>query len=112
MLFKGVNRHEMDPLTGYVVSPERMIEDIRIMKENNINAVRTCHYPDDPLWYELCDIYGIYVISEANVVSHGMGYEEKTPRQGAFLSQGAPGTQRAHGARVQKPSLDPDLVAG
>ena len=78
VLFKGVNRHEMDPLTGYVVSPERMIEDIRIMKENNINAVRTCHYPDDPLWYELCDIYGIYVISEANVESHGMGYEEKT----------------------------------
>ncbi|MCC8154492.1 MAG: DUF4981 domain-containing protein [Tannerellaceae bacterium] len=78
VLFKGVNRHEMDPLTGYVVTRERMIEDIRIMKENNINAVRTCHYPDDPLWYELCDLYGLYVVCEANVESHGMGYGDKT----------------------------------
>lgn len=78
VLFKGVNRHEMDPLTGYVVSPERMIEDIRIMKEMNINAVRTSHYPNDPQWYELCDEYGIYVVDEANVESHGMGYGEET----------------------------------
>ncbi|MCC8173259.1 MAG: DUF4981 domain-containing protein, partial [Odoribacter sp.] len=78
VLFKGVNRHEMDPLTGYVVSRERMIEDIKIMKENNINAVRTCHYPDDPYWYELCDIYGLYVVCEANVESHGMGYGDRT----------------------------------
>mgnify|MGYP000011070786 FL=1 len=78
VLFKGVNRHEMDPLTGYYVTPERMVEDIRIMKENNINSVRTCHYPDDPLWYDLCDLYGLYVVSEANVESHGMGYGEET----------------------------------
>lgn len=78
VLFKGVNRHEMDPLTGYVVSRDRMIEDIRLMKENNINAVRTCHYPDDPLWYELCDRYGIYLVCEANLESHGMGYGEHT----------------------------------
>lgn len=78
VLFKGVNRHEMDPLTGYMVSPERMIEDIRIMKELNINAVRTCHYPDDPIWYDLCDRYGIYVLDEANVESHGMGYGDRT----------------------------------
>lgn len=78
VLIKGVNRHEMDPRTGYVVGVDRMIEDIRIMKENNINAVRTCHYPDDPVWYELCDRYGLYVVAEANVESHGMGYEERT----------------------------------
>ncbi|WP_295939178.1 glycoside hydrolase family 2 TIM barrel-domain containing protein [uncultured Alistipes sp.] len=78
VLIKGANRHEMDPLTGYVVSRERMIEDIRIMKEMNINAVRTCHYPDDVQWYELCDQYGLYVVDEANVESHGMGYDEET----------------------------------
>lgn len=78
VLFKGADRHEMDPLTGYVVSRDRMIEDIRIMKENNLNAVRTCHYPDDPEWYTLCDEYGIYVVCEANIESHGMGYGDKT----------------------------------
>lgn len=78
VLFKGANRHEMDPDGGYVVSRERMIQDIRIMKELNINAVRTCHYPDNNLWYDLCDQYGIYLIAEANVESHGMGYGEKT----------------------------------
>ncbi len=78
VLVKGVDRHEIDPLTGYVVSRERMLEDIRIMKELNINAVRTSHYPNDPQWYELCDRYGIYVVDEANVESHGMGYEELT----------------------------------
>ncbi len=78
ILIKGADRHEMDPLTGYVVSRERMIEDIRIMKELNINAVRTSHYPNDPIWYDLCDQYGIYVVDEANVESHGMGYEAKT----------------------------------
>lgn len=62
VLFKGADRHEIDPLTGYLVTKERMLEDIRIMKENNLNAVRTCHYPDAPLWYELCDEYGIYVV--------------------------------------------------
>ena len=76
--FKGVNRHEMDPDGGYVVSVERMMEDIRIMKELNINAVRTCHYPDDPRWYELCDEYGFYLVAEANLESHGMGYGEHT----------------------------------
>ena len=78
VLFKGANRHEMDPDGGYVVSVERMIEDIKIMKELNINAVRTCHYPDDPRWYELCDEYGLYLVAEANVESHGMGYGKHT----------------------------------
>ncbi len=78
ILIKGVNRHEMDPSTGYHVSRERMIQDIRLMKQFNINAVRTCHYPNTPLWYELCDLYGIYVVDEANIESHGMGYGEHT----------------------------------
>lgn len=78
VLFKGVNRHEMDPDNGYIVSPERMLQDIQIMKQFNINAVRTCHYPDNNLWYELCDKYGIYVVAEANIESHGMGYGKET----------------------------------
>ncbi len=78
ILIKGVNRHEMDPATGYYVTLDRMLEDIRLMKENNINAVRTCHYPDDPAWYDLCDKYGLYVVAEANVESHGMGYGDLT----------------------------------
>lgn len=78
VLFKGANRHELDPVTGYVVSMDRMLEDIRVMKELNINAVRTCHYPNDPRWYELCDLYGIYMVPEANIESHGMGYGDKT----------------------------------
>ncbi|MEG1863871.1 MAG: glycoside hydrolase family 2 TIM barrel-domain containing protein [Alistipes sp.] len=72
VLIKGANRHEMDPLTGYVVSRERMIEDIRAMKQLNINAVRTSHYPNAPAWYALCDQYGLYVLDEANAESHGM----------------------------------------
>ncbi len=69
---KGVNRHEHEPLTGRVVSEEYMLKDIRLMKEFNINAVRTSHYPNVPRWYELCDEYGIYVVDEANIESHGM----------------------------------------
>lgn len=78
VLFKGANRHEMDPDQGYYISRARMLQDIKILKEFNFNAVRTCHYPNDPYWYELCDIYGIYLVDEANLESHGMGYEEKT----------------------------------
>ncbi len=78
ILIKGVNRHELDPDGGYVVSKERMIEDIQLMKKFNVNAVRTCHYPDDELWYSLCDEYGIYMVAEANVESHGMGYGDQT----------------------------------
>jgi beta-galactosidase len=74
ILIKGVDRHEIDPDGGYVVSRERMIQDITRMKEFNINAVRTSHYPDDNVWYDLCDEYGIYVVSEADVETHGMGY--------------------------------------
>ena len=76
VLIKGANRHEMNPYKGYVVSEADMIQDIMIMKQLNINAVRTCHYPNDPLWYSLCDRYGLYVVDEANNESHGMGYGE------------------------------------
>lgn len=71
VLFKGVNRHELDPDAGYVVSRERMLQDIKLMKQLNINAVRTCHYPCDNFWYDLCDQYGIYLVAEANLESHG-----------------------------------------
>ncbi|MDI6845374.1 MAG: glycoside hydrolase family 2 TIM barrel-domain containing protein [Candidatus Saccharicenans sp.] len=76
--FRGVNRHEHDPWTGHVISEESMVRDIQLMKLHNINAVRTSHYPNDPRWYELCDFYGIYLIDEANIESHGMGYGEKS----------------------------------
>ena len=70
VLIKGANRHEMSPKGGYLVSQEEMLRDIQIMKSLNINAVRTCHYPNDPRWYDLCDRYGLYVVDEANVESH------------------------------------------
>ncbi|MEE8192456.1 MAG: glycoside hydrolase family 2 TIM barrel-domain containing protein [Gemmatimonadales bacterium] len=72
---KGVNRHEHEPHTGHVVSDEYMLRDIQLMKLHNINAVRTSHYPDDPRWYDLTDEYGLYVVDEANIESHGMGYD-------------------------------------
>ncbi len=78
ILIKGADRHELDPDGGYIVSVDRMIQDIKIMKQLNINAVRTCHYPDDPRWYDLCDEYGIYLTAESNLESHGMGYGEGT----------------------------------
>ena len=69
---KGVNRHEHDPDTGHTVSVASMIADITLMKQFNVNAVRTCHYPDDPRWYDLCDEYGLFVLDEANLESHGI----------------------------------------
>lgn len=71
---KGANRHEMEPDTGHTVSRERMMQDIVRLKEANVNHVRTCHYPDDPYWYELCDLHGIYLMDEANIESHGYHY--------------------------------------
>ena len=78
VLIKGVNRHEHDPYTGHVISRESMEKDIALMKQMGINTVRTCHYPDDPYWYELCDKYGLYVWDEANCESHAQGYGEKS----------------------------------
>ena len=75
---QGVNRHETDPHTGHVVSKESMERDIRLMKQNNINAVRSSHYPNHPYWYDLCDKYGLYVIDEANIESHPLAIDEAT----------------------------------
>lgn len=88
--FRGVNRHEHDPDTGHAVSVASMIQDILLMKRFNINAVRTCHYPDDPRWYDLCDQYGLYLIDEANIESHGVWDEPtKDPDwRTAFLERG------------------------
>ncbi|MBC8487324.1 MAG: DUF4981 domain-containing protein [Bacteroidetes bacterium] len=77
-MLKGVNRHEHDPVAGHVISKESILQDITLMKQNNINTVRTSHYPNDPYWYELCDKYGLYVIDEANIESHGIGYGENS----------------------------------
>lgn len=77
VLIKGVDRHELDPDYGYCVPRWRMEQDAKIMKEMNVNAVRTCHYPDDPYWYELCDRYGFYMVSEANLESHGLIYTDR-----------------------------------
>ncbi len=75
---KGVNRHETHPLTGHVVSRESMKRDITLMKQNNINAVRSSHYPNDPYWLDLCDAYGLYVVDEANIESHPLAIDDKT----------------------------------
>ena len=75
VLIKGVDRHELSPYHGYNVTREEMIRDIKVFKQLNVNAVRTCHYPDDPMWYDLCDEYGIYVLDEGNIETHGMGYD-------------------------------------
>ena len=88
VLLKGADRHEMDPDEGYNVSEERMIQDIMMMKRMNINAVRTCHYPDDPRWYDLCDKYGLYVVAEANQESHGFGYgDDAAAKKPEFAKQ-------------------------
>lgn len=75
ILIKGVNRHEIDPITGETIPKEAMLRDVKLMKQFNINAVRTSHYPNDEYWYQLCDEYGIYVVDEANIESHGIGYD-------------------------------------
>ncbi len=96
ILMRGVNRHEHDPETGHVISRERMIEDIRIMKQNNFNLVRTSHYPNVREWYELCDQYGLYVINEANIESHGMGYDPDV------TLANRPAWEKAHLDRVER----------
>ena len=88
VLLKGADRHEMDPDEGYNVSEQRMIQDIMMMKRMNINAVRPCHYPDDPRWYDLCDKYGLYVVAEANQESHGFGYgDDAAAKKPEFAKQ-------------------------
>lgn len=96
VLIKGVNRHETDPLTGHVISREAMIRDIQLMKQYNINSVRTSHYPNSELWLDLCDQYGLYVVDEANIESHGMGYDI------TYTMANRPTWMNAHLLRVQR----------
>lgn len=105
VLFKGVNRHEMDPDNGYLLSPERMIQDIQIMKEFNINAVRTSHYPNDNLWYDLCDQYGLYVVAEANVESHGIGGHKTLAKNPLFAKAHLERNQRNVQRSYNHPSI-------
>jgi beta-galactosidase len=94
--FHGVNRHEHEPDRGKAITNESMVQDIELMKRNNIDTVRTSHYPNDPRWYELCDRYGLYVVDEANIESHGMGYDlDKTLGN-------KPEWEAAHVARVER----------
>ena len=95
VLIKGADRHEMSATGGYVVTEAEMLEDIRIMKELNINTVRTSHYPNDPRWLDLCDRYGLYVIDEADIESHGMGYGPQTLGNNPIYKQ-------SHLERVQR----------
>ena len=107
ILIKGADRHELSPSGGYVVTEAQMIRDIRIMKELNIIAVRTCHYPDDPRWIALCDKYGLYVVDEGNIESHGMGYGPATLGQNPLFA-------KAHLARdsrmVQRDFNHPSVI--
>ena len=96
VLIKGANRHETDPVTGQTLSKESMLQDIKLMKQFNINAVRTCHYPNDEYWYQLCDQYGIYVVDEANNESHGIGYDI------TVTLANRPSWKEAHMKRVQR----------
>ena len=106
ILIKGANRHEIDPDGGYVMSRERMIQDIQIMKRLNINAVRTCHYPDDPIWYELCDEYGLYVTAEANQESHGFQYgDDAEAKKPTFAKQILERNQHNVAAHFNHPSI-------
>ena len=99
---RGVNRHEHDPETFHVISRESMERDVRLMKRNNINAIRTSHYPNDPYLYELADRYGLYVMDEANIESHAyMDYANRVPRQRAKYQLGFdPAWREAHVSRV------------
>ena len=96
VLIKGANRHETDPITGQTISKESMLRDVKLMKQFNINAVRTCHYPNDEYWYQLCDQYGIYVVDEANNESHGIGYDI------SVTLANRPSWKEAHLKRVQR----------
>ena len=106
ILIKGADRHEMDPDGGYIVSKERMIQDLQVMKRLNINAVRTCHYPDAPVWYDLCDQYGIYLCAEANQESHGFGYKaDSEAKKEQFAKQILERNQHNVAAHFNHPSV-------
>ena len=99
---KGVNRHEHDEVNGHVVWERDMLEDIRLLKQNNFNAVRASHYPNDARWYELCDEYGLYVVDEANIEAHGMGSCFSKPYDEAAHTSALPNWKAAHLDRVKR----------
>jgi Beta-galactosidase/beta-glucuronidase len=96
ILIKGINRHETDPVTGHVISKEAMLRDVQLMKKFNINSVRTSHYPNTEYWLQLCDQYGLYVVDEANIESHGMGYDL------SYTMANRPTWEKAHVARAER----------
>jgi len=103
---RGVNRHEHSTYNGNILIEEEMINDIRLMQAHNINAVRSSHYPNMARWYELCDEYGMYVVDEANIESHGMGYgEESLAKDTAWLAAHMNRTQRMLERTKNHPSI-------
>ena len=103
---KGVNRHEHDARTGHVISEEAMRKDITLMKANNFNAVRCSHYPTDERFYELCDELGLYVIDEANIESHGIGFEPDVTLAGRVDFEAAHIDSNAYASeKITAPSL-------
>jgi beta-galactosidase len=114
LVVRGVNRHEHDDVNGHVPLKEIMLTDIRLMKELNINAVRCSHYPNDPLWYKLCDQYGIYVVDEANIETHGMGAEFQAwfdkSKHPAYLPQWAPAHMDREVRMVERDKNHPSII--
>jgi len=114
ILVKGVNRHEHDDVTGHTLSRESMLRDIQLMKQFNINAVRTSHYPNDPIWYKLCDEYGLYLVDEANIETHGMGAELQGPfdksKHPAYLPQWAPAYMERIHQLVERDKNHPSVI--
>ncbi|MEM7106120.1 MAG: glycoside hydrolase family 2 TIM barrel-domain containing protein [Bacteroidota bacterium] len=104
---RGVDRHETDPFTGHIISRERMIQDIQLMKQHNINAVRSAHYPHHPEWYDLCDEYGLYVVDEANIESHPLANYAETQigNEMSWLPAHLDRTQRMYHRDKNHPSI-------
>lgn len=113
-LVRGVNRHEHDDVNGHATTRELMLKDIRLMKQMNINAVRCSHYPNDPLWYRLCDQYGLYVVDEANIESHGLGAEFQAwfdkREHPAYLPEWAPAHLDRHRRMVERDKNHPSII--
>ncbi|TDG35365.1 DUF4981 domain-containing protein [Pedobacter changchengzhani] len=110
----GVNRHEHDEVTGHTTTKELMLKDIKLMKEFNINSVRLSHYPNDPLWYKLCDEYGLYLVDEANIETHGMGAEFQgridKSRHPAYLPEWAPAHLNRTVRMVERDKNHPSII--
>ncbi len=114
VLVKGVNRHEHDIENGHTLTRASMVRDIQLMKAFNINAVRSCHYPDDPLWLKLCDQYGLYIVDEANIETHGMGAEFQgwfdKSRHPAYLPEWAPAHMDRITRMVERDKNHPSVI--